>query len=450
MQSSPMTRIGAIVALMVYAALVFIFARFLLHNFLFSIILTLTIFALLYGAWMIFTGTGDRLRNGALVVAVGLIGLTFEILFFFKNIKDSAALLVVFGLIAAYVMLLNYLREKYWQEKRLAGKRSQSPVNFNKPYLIINPKSGNGRAIKAGIDKLALERGIEVYITKKGDNIESLVRNAAKQGADMLGVSGGDGTIGAVAKVAIEFNLPLVVLPGGTRCHFARDIGLDPERIVDALEGFNGVERKIDAGKINDRIFLNNASFGLYADIVDHDEYRDHKVETTRKVLQEILGGERKPYSLKFKDNNSEPHNRAVQVFIGVNPYETMNLLELGHREKLDTGKLQITALTRLDDATIRRLMNLFSFKRQLGSGTAGTIMQWTAKEFTIGSRQKQLAAGVDGERESYKTPVKISIMPKSLTLMVPAEGARPRTKSPFSLPVLRELWRTVTGKNTV
>jgi diacylglycerol kinase family enzyme len=343
------------------------------------------------------------------------------------------------------MLLLNYLRDRYWADKRLAGTKSQNPITFEHPYLIMNPKSGNGRAIKAKVDKLARERGIEVYVTKKGDNIEALSRKAAKNGADVLGVSGGDGTIGAVAKVAIEQNLPLVVLPGGTRCHFARDLGLDPDRIVDALEGFNGIERKIDAASINGRIFLNNASFGVYADIVDHDEYRDNKVATTRKVLQDLTNDKKKSYDLRFKDNRGKPHKKAVQLFIGVNPYEVMNLLELGHREKLDTGKLQVTALTKLDDKTIRSLAGVFTFKRNLK--TNANVLQWTDTELTINSGSKKITAGVDGENESYKPPVKIKILPKALTLMVPAEGDRPRQKNPVSGTVLNRLWNSASGK---
>ncbi len=436
---------AAVVALVLYGLLAIIFIKFILHNLLFSLVLALSVVVAIYGCWQLFSGTGKRLVLGAITAFIACIAIAFELLFFTKNITSGAALLIVFALIAIYVMLMNYLRDRYWQTQRIAAKESSVATNFKKPYLIMNPKSGNGRAIKAKIDKLAVQRGIEVYVTKKGDNIEALTRKAAKNGADLLGVSGGDGTIGAVAKVAMEQDLPLVVLPGGTRCHFARDIGLNPERIVDALEGFNGVERKIDAGKINDRIFLNNASFGIYADIVDHDEYRDHKVATTRKTLQDLLNGKRKMYDLRFKDNTGKSHKQAVQLFIGVNPYEVMYMLELGRREKLDTGMLQMTALTKLDDATIRQLVGNFIFSNSLKKNK--NIRQWTAQEFTINSGTKTLAAGVDGERENYKTPVKIAIMPKALRLMVPAEGARPRQKSPFSIKVLGKVWDAASGK---
>jgi diacylglycerol kinase family enzyme len=438
------TQIIAIATVSVYLLLVLILTLFVLHNLLFSILFGLTVMIAIYGLWLLFSGVGKRLRYGALFVGIGLILLTFEILFLFKNITNAVALLVVFALIASYIMLINYLRDRFWHERRANAQQTSSGVSFFKPYLIINPKSGNGRAIKAHIDKLAAEHGITVHVTRKSDNIELLARQAVNNGADVLGVSGGDGTLGAVAKVAIENDVPLVVLPGGTRCHFARDIGLEPGKIVDALAGFNGVKRKVDVGIINGRVFLNNASFGIYAEVVDQDEYREHKVATTRKVLQELLDGERDKYSLRFEDNRGNRYQTAVQLLVGVNPYQVLNILELGHRDQLDGGKLQITALTNLDDATIRRLVSGLTFKRDLNA--YDSLIQWNCTDFIIRSTSKQLVAGVDGERETYKTPVKINILPKKLTLMVPPEGNRPRKKSPFSRVITRELWRMATN----
>ena len=89
------------------------------------------------------------------------------------------------------------------------------------------------------------------------------------RGADLLGVAGGDGTQALVAQVAAEHDLPFLVISAGTRNHFALDLGLDredPSRCLDALR--DGVEARIDLGDINGRPFVNNASFGAYAEIV--------------------------------------------------------------------------------------------------------------------------------------------------------------------------------------
>lgn len=400
-----------------------------------------------YGVWLIFTGTGKRQAWGWVVTLVSVIALFIEIVFLIKNSLELSQLILLIILASVYVVLLRILRRQYWNQKRALKQVELSTASFKQPVLIMNPKSGDGRAIKAGIDHLARDQGIKVIVTKKTDSIEGLARAEAKNGADVLGVSGGDGTLGAVAKVALEFNLPLVVLPGGTRCHFARDLGLDPEQIVDSLASFHGVERHIDVGDINGRIFLNNASFGLYADIVDEPNYREHKVATSRTVLQELLDGTRPPYSLSFQDSQGKRHSTATQLLVGVNEYQTLKLFELGHRDRLDAGVLQVTAITKLNDQTIRQLMTTLTLTKFFSDKTPDNFQQWTTTSFTVKSKKAKLIVGVDGEREAYTTPVKIAIRHKALRVIVPPEGIRDRRHSPIGRKVITKLLEAVSGR---
>jgi diacylglycerol kinase family enzyme len=341
------------------------------------------------------------------------------------------------------VMLVGILRRDYWREMRRRNELTAKMAHFQNPFLIINPVAGNGRAVKAHIDELAKKQGIMVIFTRKGDDLESVARRAVRKGADVLGVSGGDGSLGAVAKVAIEQHLPVVVLPGGTRCHFARDLGLAPKRITDALEGFHGVERVVDVADIDGRIFLNNASFGLYADIVDSPGYREHKVQASRNVLRSLVNGRKDVYDLHFRRGKLRVC-KAVQVLVGVNSYETFNVFELGHRERLDGGVLQITAITRLNDETMRKLLSTMGIDRLEKNDTYSDIFQWTSKSFSITNSTGRIVAGIDGEREEYVTPVTIRIKPLALRIFVPAEGLRNRPKNPFSMFVVRRIWAIV------
>lgn len=70
------------------------------------------------------------------------------------------------------------------------------------------------------------------------------------------------------------------MVPAGTRNHLATDLGLDRGSVLGALNAFAAaVERRIDLGQVNGRVFVNNVSLGLYAQIVRSPEYRDAKVE---------------------------------------------------------------------------------------------------------------------------------------------------------------------------
>ena len=117
-------------------------------------------------------------------------------------------------------------------------------------------------------------------------DVAALARKAVADGADLLGVAGGDGTQALVAGIAAEHDLPFLVISAGTRNHFALDLGLDredPATCLDALT--DGEELQVDLGVIADRTFVNNASFGAYAEVVRSPAYRDDKRGTTLQLL---------------------------------------------------------------------------------------------------------------------------------------------------------------------
>ena len=104
-------------------------------------------------------------------------------------------------------------------------------------------------------------------------------------------MAGGDGSQALVATVAMRHDVAHVCVPAGTRNHFALDLGLDRNDVVGALDAFtDGVERRIDLASLNERIFVNNASLGVYARVVQSDEYRDAKLATWKRMLPDMVG----------------------------------------------------------------------------------------------------------------------------------------------------------------
>lgn len=431
-------RVFAVGLVVLYVTVTCVLLVLLLSNLGLAIIGGVTAAILAAAAWVVFTGSDRQRRWGIVVGTLAAIGLISEFIAFMADQRNRRGMLLLMLLTAVYIGLFAVLRRKYWTSKR---EFAQTGGQFQHPYLIINPKSGDGRAVKAHVDELAQQRGIQVIMTRKDVNVEELAREAVALGADVLGVSGGDGSIGAVAKVALEHDLPMVILPGGTRCHLARDLGLDPKEIVDSLAGFAGVERRIDAGEINGRIFLNNASFGLYADIVDHPEYREHKLQVSRNVLRQIMAGTKRPYALRFgKGGKSADH--AVQVLVGVNRYGTLKVTELGHRERLDEGILHIIAITKLSNQLVAQLLRALSIDKINRNSQIPGLLQWTDGSFEICGPDDRIVVGVDGEREVYQNPVRVRVLPGALRVFVPAEGERARRKHPLSTAVVRKTWR--------
>jgi diacylglycerol kinase family enzyme len=106
-----------------------------------------------------------------------------------------------------------------------------------------------------------------------------------------------------------------------------------------------------------------------------------------------------------------------------------------------------VTAITELNDATVRQLMGTLSSRHDSEAALSENILQWTTDEFKLDSTTDTIVAGVDGEREQYDTPIKIGIVPKALTIMVPAEGIRSRPINAFSTATFKQLWQVAVGK---
>ena len=126
----------------------------------------------------------------------------------------------------------------------------------------------------------------------------------------------------AVAAVAAEHDLPYVCVPAGTRNHFALDLGIDRNDVVGALDAFiDGHERRIDLGRVNGRVFVNNVAMGVYGAVVQSPAYRDHKVRTVIDMMPELIGPNAEPFDLRFIGQDGRAHDTAVLVLVSNNPY---------------------------------------------------------------------------------------------------------------------------------
>jgi len=136
-----------------------------------------------------------------------------------------------------------------------------------RPVLFVNPRSGDGKAARAGVAEQARAKGIEAVVLEAGQDLAALAGEASAVGADALGMAGGDGSLAVVATAAAAHGIPFVCIPAGTRNHFALDVGVDRHDVIGALDAFtDGVERQIDIAEVNGRTFLNNVSLGIYGE----------------------------------------------------------------------------------------------------------------------------------------------------------------------------------------
>lgn len=202
--------------------------------------------------------------------------------------------------------------------------------------LIVNPSSGPAwssdptDALREGLPRAEIVRLDEDTTLEKA--------LAAVEGARALGVAGGDGTVNAVAEAALRHNVPLLVVPSGTLNHFARDLGV--ESVEEAIEAVRSGELvAVDVGMIDGSPFLNTASFGSYAALVDARESLEERIGKWPAVLVALVR-----VLWRGQPVAAEIDGRRVKVwliFIGNCRYQPEGLAP-GWRERLDDGLLDV------------------------------------------------------------------------------------------------------------
>lgn len=311
--------------------------------------------------------------------------------------------------------------------------------------LIMNLRSGGGKAERFNLQEECRSRGIEPIVLRWGDDLRQLARDAIDRGADVIGMAGGDGSQALVASVAAERGVPMVVVPAGTRNHFALDLGLDRDDVVGALAAYDeAVERRIDLGDVNGRVFVNNVSMGVYAVIVQSDEYRDAKLETSLAALPRMLGPDAEPFDLRFTDGNGVAHDAAHIIQVSNNPYGTTPAT-MATRPRLDTGRLGVFAIVAPNAANVSRFLALLALghpDRYEGYST------WTAPSVVIDSGSP-IAVGLDGESLTMDQPLVFTSRPGVLRVRLPkhAIGYSPAALAQPLGPKLADLWRVILGK---
>ncbi|MFD9360083.1 diacylglycerol/lipid kinase family protein [Streptomyces sp. NPDC060031] len=289
---------------------------------------------------------------------------------------------------------------------------------------MTNPRSGGGKTARFDLINRAEGMGAQVWSTSAEHDAASLASLAVQEGAEVLGVAGGDGTVSAVAAVAADTDRPLLVVPAGTRNHFARDLGLDIRDPVSSLSALiDGVPTRVDLGSIGPHVFVNNVSFGLYADALLETGYREDKARTFASVAPDYLKG-RQCVEADVETPRGTVRSPQV-VLVSNNPYHLATPRYLGRRFTLTSGLLGGIVLKRPTETPPDILRHLRSelLRRHPGPGTAGDpAITWTAASITLHGGGRQLHAGIDGELVTLLLPVTCEVRPRGLRVLLPRD----------------------------
>lgn len=293
-------------------------------------------------------------------------------------------------------------------------------------HVILNATAGSGRA---NGDRRALEEAFaahgldgRIHAVGVGGDIVATAKRILAEGAEVIVAAGGDGTVSAVASCVRGSRATLGVLPMGTLNHFARDLGIPPklEDAVAVLAG--GLRVGVDLGEVNGRVFVNNASLGLYPDMV-RDRERQQRRLGRGKWWAMLWAGlatlHRSPFlrlTLEIEGREAV-HCRSPFVFVGNNEY-VMEGFDIGARESLRCGRLSIyttTRCTRLGLVALALRALLGCLRQAEDFSTAA------ACHLRIDSPRRRLLVATDGEVTAMETPLEFRVLRAALPVLAPA-----------------------------
>jgi YegS/Rv2252/BmrU family lipid kinase len=262
----------------------------------------------------------------------------------------------------------------------------------------------------------------DISFAHNGTELTELAREAAQGRYQAIVAGGGDGTVSSVAALVVDSDKALGVLPLGTLNHFARDMRIPFDVEAAAKTIVAGHTTEVDVAEVNDRIFLNNSSLGLYPIIVREREKRQRLGfgKWPAFVWATIQALRRYPFlDVRLRVNDHLLDRTTPFVFVGNNEY-AMDSLNIGLRNRLDRGVLSIyithrTSRLRLISLAFRALLGRLRNDRD--------FLALSSNEVKIETARKRLRVAFDGEVEVMESPLRYQIRKRALRVIVPDEA---------------------------
>jgi diacylglycerol kinase family enzyme len=276
--------------------------------------------------------------------------------------------------------------------------------------IAVNPNAGSSGEETA--DELRrLLPAAEIIELDDPSDIEKVLQEAASRpGVRAIGGAGGDGTINCTAAIAADHGLPAVAIPGGTLNHLARDLGLS-EAADTAAAVAAGKAISVDLATIDGRPFLNTASFGSYAELVDAREALEDRIGKWPALLVALVGVLRKGTPIEV-ELDGEPA-RLWMIFIGNCRYEPAGFAP-SRRAHLDDGQLDIRVISAGHPySRIRLVLGLLTGRL----GRSPVYREWAATALHIRSTDGPLRLACDGETFDGSADVEVRKVGERVTL---------------------------------
>ncbi len=275
--------------------------------------------------------------------------------------------------------------------------------------LVYNAKSGGSFGLDALRAKFK-QQGIPLEKAISIENLDRIDRYLNKK--TTVVVVGGDGTMSAVARKLVGTSSVLAPLPGGTLNHFTKDLGIEQE-FDNALSALaDGKAHLVDVGIVNNRVFINNSSLGMYpTSLRVRRRYERYIGKWPAAILAALRG------IVRFRSYTVAIGNEVFKtpfVFIGNNTYQ-LDMPGVPVRTQLDRGNLCIF-MAKTDSrwrlvkiallALIGKIKNADEFEVRTGT------------EVTIRPRHPRPHVSCDGEVIRMEAPLRYKIQSKALRVL--------------------------------
>ncbi|MBU1360459.1 MAG: NAD(+)/NADH kinase [Gammaproteobacteria bacterium] len=299
-------------------------------------------------------------------------------------------------------------------------------------FIVFNVRSGRGGAdaVRATIDETckAANRRYEILTVEKASDLHERAREAVERAqaeGGVVVVAGGDGTINAVAQHVVEAGCAFGVLPQGTFNYFSRTHGISSDTGEALAALIASQPQPVQVGMVNERLFLVNASVGLYAKLLEEREAFKSRYGRSRRIalvaaLSTLLLGQHPLWDLRVDWRGREWNLRTPTLFVGNNALQ-FEQLGMPEAEALDEGELAAIALKPVGFFSMLWLMTRGAVGRLSG---AKDITSLTFKSITLDfarkRRKRRAKVAADGEIEWMDMPLHFRVGPKPLWLVKP------------------------------
>ena len=307
---------------------------------------------------------------------------------------------------------------------------SAAPAALRSFFVVLNPGSGEHEAgeVRGAIARVLQEAGRAVeFVELRGGEVASLCQQAArraKEAGGALVAVGGDGTLNAAAQAAIANDCPMGVIAQGTFNFFARDHGLPQDAAEGARVLLDAAPQPVQVGLLNERVFLVNASIGLYPQLLEDRETFKQRLGRHRWVamlagLKTVLGW-RRALTIEVELDGRIEQLRTPTLFAGNNALQldTVGVPEPLVRE-LREGRRLVGLVARPHGRWYKLRLMLRGLLGQVGASPE--VDSFTFGSLTVAALgARKLKVATDGEALAMQPPLRVAVSPRPLMLLKP------------------------------